>query len=243
LLCRDAMARLYGYNPKLPKWWRRIDASARQWLKICAFLMLLAALGASAIRSFPFMALQAGSVLFGAASGYFGRSPAQPVNYITAIMFVVTVGITLQPEYFRFGQLGRLTITHLIALALMAALSASVFVFRNFRPAGFVKDNHYKYIKWFMRLACLLAFILFVMTESVPVLLGFGATVAAAAWFAVKHAETGTNTAVLSGNLWALALALFGIMTVMPAITVAGILCWKNNNVKQFWKSLRGVLK
>jgi hypothetical protein len=243
LLCRDATARLYVYNPRVPKWWREIGIASRRWIKIGALAAAIVVLAASSVRDASLISLQICGFLFGAAAGYFGRRPAQPVNYTVIIMAAVAVGISLQPEYFRFGQLGRLTFVHLGALASVIALGAVIFVFRNFKPAGFIRDNHYRYIKWFMRLGCVLALILFAMTEAVPALLGFGAAVMAAAWFAAKHADGGTNIFGLSNNLWALMMGVFGAITSMPAITVLGILCWKNNNIKNFWAGLRSVLK
>jgi hypothetical protein len=98
-------------------------------------------------------------------------------------------------------------------------------------------------MKWFMRLSSALAFVLFAMTESAPILIGFGAAVAATAFLAVKHAPRERNIKALSGDLWAVMLCLFGAITTMPLITVVGILCWRNNNTRSFWHNLYLILK
>jgi hypothetical protein len=239
LVARDATARLWEQNPRMPKWWRTsFDGATRRWLKIGALLVFVAILGLSTVQEFRFIALQISGCLFGIAAGYFGRKASPPLNYMVFVMIFLTVGITMQPEYFRFGQLGRLTFLHLAAVAGIVKIGALIFALRNFAPAGFIKDNHYQYIKWFMRLGTLLVFILFVMTEAVPALLAFGLGVLATAWFAVKHLPKGTDVFVLSGNLWAAMLCLFGSITVMPTLTVIGILCWKSNGTRAFWQKV-----
>jgi hypothetical protein len=241
LLAKDATARLYRHNPRVPLFWSRFDKYTQRWLKIAALLVAVALIASSAAQEFNFIALQIASVLFGAAAGYFSRRPAAPVNYMTIVMLGAAVAVAMQPEYFRFAQLGRLTLAHLSALGGIVALGAVVFIFRNFGPSGIIRDNYYKYIKWFMWLLTLLMFILFAITESVPVLLGFGASVLMTSWFAAKHSKQAVFQ--LSGNLWAMMLMLFGAITAMPAITIVGILCWRNNNIKSFWRSLANVMK
>lgn len=243
LLARDVMARLCEQNPKMPSWWRRFDRRTSKWLKVSLMLCAAAIAASSTVQAFNFIMLAIAGVFFGAAAGYFGRRSAPAANYLTIIMMILTIGIAMQPEYFRFGQMGRLTFLHLAMLAAVMMSGAMMFALRNFNPAGFVRDNHYRYMKWFMRLAVLLAFILFVMTESVPVLMGFGASVLAAAWLAVKHAPRGANASVLSGNMWAMTMCLFGLVAAMPIITIIGILCLRNNNCRSFWQSLADILK
>ena len=243
LLCRDAAARLAEFNPKAPKAWRAFDSKTRKWLKLAVLVVAIAIIGGSAAPRFNYQALQVGAVLFGAAAGFLSRRPYGPIPGTAAVMMILTAAVAMQPEFFRFGQLGRLSLAHLVALAAMMKLAALCYVLRNFNPSHFIKDNHYKYIKWFMRLCTLLAFILFVMTESVPVLLGFGLTVAIAAWFAVKHAERGTIVAPLAENIWAIMLVVFGVITEMQLIAIIGILCWKNNGARNWLKNLVAILK
>jgi hypothetical protein len=244
LVARDATARLCEQNPKTPRWWRKsFDSAARRWLKISILLVFVAILGAGAVQELGFIALQIAGGLFGIVAGYFGRRSYPPLNYIALVVVLLTVGITMQPEYFRFAQMGRLTFPHLAALAGIVMIGALIFAMRNFTPTGFVTDGHYRYIKWFMRLCTLLVFILFVMTEAVPALLAFGAGVLATAWFAVKHLPRGSDVFVLSGNLWGAMLFLFGAVAVMPALAAVGILCWRNNNTKSFWAKLAAALK
>ncbi|MDR1826603.1 MAG: hypothetical protein LBQ49_02835 [Rickettsiales bacterium] len=242
-LCKDAAARLYEQNPRLPKAWQKTDRATKTWIKIGALAVSTALFAAGAIQQFNFIALRITAVMFGAAAGFFGRRSFGPINLLTIAMFALSIAITLQPEFFRFGQLGRLGVVHLSSLACIAALGAVIFVFRNFKPADWIFDNHYRYMKWFMRLSSALAFVLFAMTESAPILIGFGAAVAATAFLAVKHAPRERNIKALSGDLWAVMLCLFGAITTMPLITVVGILCWRNNNTRSFWHNLYLILK
>jgi len=241
LISKDAFARLYEQNPKVPKWWRNFDGRTQKWLKINALLIGIAILAVNGIQEFSYAALYIASVLFGIVAGYYKRKSAAPINYTMILMLAVTMAIAMQPEFFRFGQLGKLGVIHLAALAVIVALAAVILVFRNFAPTGFIRDNYYRYIKWFMRLSCLLMLILFVMTEAVPALLGFGGAVAMTMWFAAKHGIEPVFQ--LSNNFWAMMLMMFGVITVMPLFTILGILCWKNNGTKAFWKNFYDVIK
>lgn len=243
LLCKDAVARLREQDPRVPTCWLKIDRRTKKWLKIGTLLVVVMILARSTLQDFHWVALQVSGGLFGCAAGYFGRRSGIPIGKTTFLMVLIAIAITLQPEYFRFGQLGRLGVIHLVTLAGVVMLGAVIFVFRHFTPIEFIRDNHYKYIKWFMRLCTFLTFILFVMTESVPVLAAFGLSTVVTMWFAVKHVPRETNVAILSGNLWGIMLMLFGMVTVMPLVTMLGILCWKNNNTRSFWKNILGVLQ
>ena len=243
VLCKDAAARLVEQNPKLPKWWRKIEAPFKKWLKLGTLLFFVAVLGGGALQEFHFIALHVTSALFGVAAGYFSRRSAPPVGVTVFAMTMASLAILVQPEFFRFGQMGRLTFAHLAFLAAVMGLGALIFAFGNFKPAGFIKDNHYRYVKWFMRLSALLAFILFVMTEAVPAFIALGIGVAATTWFAVKHLPRESSVSGLVDNLWAAMLVLFGLVSAIPVIAAVGILCWRNNNMKSFWRDLLDALQ
>jgi len=243
LLARDFMTRLYLSNPRMPKRWQKLDQRIKYGVKLGFLIAGIAVLAVSSAREWHFAALQISAALFGIASGYFGRRPFPPMSQMIFATSVLTVGITMQPEYFRFGQLGQLGVAHLAALALTVMLAALSFAFCNFANTGFVRDNHYKYIKWFMRFSSILGATLFIMTEAVPALLMTWASVFVLAWFAVKHAPKGTKLSSLAVNLWALMLMMFGIVGVMPVITVAGILAWDGGGVKKFWQGFCAVMK
>ncbi|MDR2770344.1 MAG: hypothetical protein LBB08_02750 [Rickettsiales bacterium] len=243
LLCMDATARLRAINPKMPKWWQNIEPKARKWIKLGLLAIGMGAAAASAPREWESILLMIGAVLFGVSAGFFGRKSKPAGGFTTLIMGAIGVAIAMQPEYFRFGQLGRLTIAHIGALALSALICAMTLAFGAVKPSGFMTPGHYRHAKWFMRLCGLLCLLLFAITESVPVLLVFFMTGLIASLLAVRHAARGTRTRELAGNLWALELMTFGVVTEALAISVIGLMVWRNNSMKNFWKTLLAVLK
>jgi hypothetical protein len=243
LLTRDIVCRLIERNPKMPSFWQRFNIKEKKWIKLGALLVGVAIIRSSASDDFNFQALQICSVLFGIAAGYARRHSSLSINYMNLIMLMLVVAITMQPEYFRFGQLGHLSIIHSLFLVGILACAASILVIRNVASSDFIKDNHYRYIKWFMRLATLLAFILFIITESVPVLLGLGVSIMMTMWFAVRHLPSGTSVFNMSNNLFAIIMGMFGVVTGIHVITIIGVLFWKNAGIRNFLKNFIAVIK
>ena len=243
LLCRNAMARLRAMNLKSPDFWVRLNNGAKIVIKILFIAALAAAAASSTIPEFPLMAMQLSAVFFGMVAGYFSPKPKSWANYTMSVFVIVAIAMLMQPEYFRFGKLGALTALHLIGIASILTLASIVFVFRNFKPIGFIKDNYYRYMKWFLRFCLLLILILYSLTESVPILIVFALAVMAAAWLAAKHAKAGTDLLEMSKNLFAILMMAFGILTIMPTITAAGILLYAKNKQRNFWRDLIQVLK
>jgi len=242
LLARDIILRLRENNPALPECWRRQSARTRAIVKILLLAAFAAAIYFSAAPEWEFKIMQFCAVLFGISAGCFSSRPSNPVPFSTFILLAVAAGIMLQPEFFRFGQLGHLTIFHLGAMMLLFALGAMIFVFRFFRPSGFIKDNHYDYVAWFMRVGLVLAISLFFMTESVIGLAGFFGTALVLVWLAAKHQPAGTNISGLTQNLWGLFLLVFGFIAGMPVISAAGVLALKKPGTgwrKKLWSVLK----
>jgi len=238
---RNAMSRLYIINPKIPAVWRQLGC-ARVWAKF-AFIGIAAGMAAlSAAGGLPLASMQISAVMFGISAGYFTRREVSIYGWTSFLFMTVSVAILMQPEFFRFAQLGRMSPLHLSAVAAALILAPMIFILRHSVAAHFIKDNHYKYIKWFLRFCLLLMMILYVLTESVPILIGLAGAVLVVTFLAAKHATRGTNLTSIGDNLWAVMLIIFGVMTIMPTITIAGILCWQNNGAKYFWRNLKTVL-
>ena len=238
---RNAIARLYVINPKIPNFWRELGY-IKFWIKIVFIMLLVGAAAGSAVQDLPFVAMQISAVMFGIVSGYFTRREISVYGWTSFLFMMTSVAILMQPEFFRFAQLGRLSVLHLGAIAAALVLAPSIFVFRHAKPTGFIKDNHYQYAKWFLRFCLILIMILYALTESVPILIVLAGGVLATVWLAAKHVGRGTDLAPVGNNLWAVMLMAFGVLTVMPVITIAGILCWRNNGVKNFWQCIKEAL-
>jgi hypothetical protein len=130
----------------------------------------------------------------------------------------------MQPEFFRFGQLGNLTALHIIFVLLTGMLAAAVVAVRNIRPRGGIHRSAFVKLKWMCRIVTGLCLIMFVLTESVPVF--FGAAAALAAMFAISVWHARGLPEYLSEKLWAALLCSFGIMASLPAITALGVAYW-----------------
>jgi hypothetical protein len=142
----------------------------------------------------------------------------------TLELFALTVIILMQPEFFRFGQLGNLTAIHLLFALIIGALAAAIMATRNISPRGRVHQSAYIKLKWMARILAGLCVVLFALTESVPVFLGLTGVLFASFALSVWHSDSVPEN--LSKKLWALLLCAFGVATSLPLVTVFGILYW-----------------
>ena len=152
------------------------------------------------------------------------RREMRPVPWTVLVMFTITVAMLMQPEFFRFGQLGTLTPMHMVFLILMAMAVAATLALRNVRPRGRIRHAAYVKLKWLARFVALLCVALFMLTESVPVFLGMTVVFFAMFALAVWHAESIDPD--MDGRAFALSIGVFGILTVMPVLTALAILYW-----------------
>jgi hypothetical protein len=143
-------------------------------------------------------------------------------------MGAISLGLVMQPEFFRFGKLGGLTAVHMVFLAAIAATIAINLALRVARPAGWLRESVYKKTKLLTRLAELLAAVLFILTESPIVFIAFGLTVFIAVFISAKHAARGPAAlAAAEDSSLKISLALFGILTGIPVLTCAAIILWR----------------
>ena len=91
-----------------------------------------------------------------------------------------------------------------------------------------------------MRTFGLLAGAFFVLTEALPVF--FGMVAIFWCWFVLSVRHQKNIDVNLGRQLFALALILFGVITVMPVISVIGILCWGEKSVSEFWQNFKALL-
>lgn len=151
-----------------------------------------------------------------------------PMPVCSLVMLGVTTLILMQPEFFRFGQLGALSIIHMLGLLAVGVALAAATALRIVHPRGRIHHSAYVKLKWMLRFVSMLAIVLFVLTESVPVFLGVIAVLFVMFALSVWHAGDVAN------NLWvrwfAVALGAFGVITTLPVLSALGVILWRANN-------------
>jgi hypothetical protein len=165
----------------------------------------------------------------------------RPIGGSVLIILTTVSAILMQPEYFRFGQLGSLTFFHLIAILAVGIFAVMAFALFNFKPHGFIYNSAYVKLKWLGRVICVLGGALFLLTEAVPVFLGTLVAVLAMVWLSIVHAQT-FEVETLGHKVFAILLMLFGVILVMPVITCLGILYWVNMPQIMFGSELKRLL-
>ncbi|MBP3397902.1 MAG: hypothetical protein J6K82_03145 [Alphaproteobacteria bacterium] len=210
------------------------------WRNILMGGVVVAAVGMSDMHAWWGPLLQIGAMMTGCLLGWFARGAMRPIAGMLLIMTMVVVAMLMQPEFFRFGQLGNLTIFHLMAMLLFGILGAATIVLFNVAPRGAIKRTVYIKLKWLLRVVCALGGALFLLTEAVPVFLGaLGALVLL---FALSVGHSDKVDVMLGHKVLAAVMVMFGIITVMPVISAMGILYWQNVKVSDFWPEIRRLL-
>lgn len=207
---------------------------------VCAWIVVLMTIGLSDLHAWWGPVLQIGAFLLGLIVGRFARCEMRPVAGTVLIMFALTIAMLMQPEFFRFGQLGALTPVHLLALILMAIVIAATVAMRNVRPRGIIRHSAYVKLKWLLRFITALCMGLFVMTESVPVYLGM--MVVMFVMFAMSVAHQERLAQHLDEIMFAITLMVFGIITTMPVLTALGIVYYVSLPHANVWQQLKFLL-
>jgi len=207
---------------KLPRW--RGASWRRRAIIIAAVAAVLFVVGMSGAPTWWGVLLQIATFTGGIILGRRWRRAEAPYAICGFVIFAVATVMLMQPEFFRFGQLGRLSVVHMGALLAVAATVSAAAALRNVRPQGRIHRSAYVKLKWMLRFVAALGIVLFLLTESVPVFLGTSAVLFIMFAMSVWHA-----TAVPE-NLWvrcaALALGLFGLITTLPVVSALGVMVW-----------------
>ncbi len=194
-------------------WW--------QWVLV---LVVIIGVGLSDTHAWWGPLLQIGALILGGALGRVARGDMRPVSGTILIMLMTVIAILMQPEFFRFGQLGNLTAVHLLAILVLGVACMITIAVQNIKPCGKIRRGVYIKLKWLMRVICALGMALFILTEAVPVFIGTLVAVFLSVAMSVWHAQ---NIDVTFGDkMFAVSLGAFGAITVMPIITIMGILYW-----------------
>ena len=216
-----------------------IQKFSKRNILVLGFLLLIA-VGLSDLHAWWGAVLQIGAVVMGFLCGRFIKKEISAVFSGCVLMLGTASAILMQPEFFRFGQLGNLTIFHLLILFLVGTFCVATVVLRNIKPCAGIKHSVYVKIKWLFRVMAVLCAALFLFTESVPLFFGTLFMVALLVGTSVWHLENVSD--VLSKKMYALSMIAFGVLTVMPAITAVGILYWVNNDCKDVWQRIKSLL-
>lgn len=207
---------------------------------IMAWVLVLAAIGLSDLHTWWGPLLQIGAFVAGLLVGRLFRGGVRAVPGTLLIILAVAILMLMQPEFFRFGQLGALTPVHLMFLILIAASVAATMALRMAHPRGRISNSIYVKLKWLTRIVAVLCMALFVLTESVPVFIGmvilFFISFAMSVWHSkdvLKHCDE---------RMFAITLILFGVLTTMPVITALGILRWAALPREKAWEYLGRLL-
>ena len=164
-----------------------------------------------------------------------------PKLIVGALIFLGAYGLVMQPEFFRFGQMGNLTVIHLLFLALTARILPAYFAFHFVRPNGWLAERTYRRLKLLYATGAVLLFALLLVTESALVFLAFA--VGALVWSAITVRHATASTEVTNGvrhDLWFISLGLFGVLTAIPVLVCAAILLWRGreHSMAQLQKTL-----
>ncbi|MDR1697078.1 MAG: hypothetical protein LBR41_02565 [Rickettsiales bacterium] len=204
--------------------------------------------------------LNFGAVLIGIAAGYCfqsrGAKSRDPKWISAAAMCAITFAIAMQPEFFRWGQLGHLTAIHIVALTIAVKLFAIYFTLGMAckKSDGGAWIKKFKIASYVVAIA---AFAVWGVTESAVVLAGFAAVIAAIVWVVVryspptggkatapafagvtKHPQRGSYPAARH-DIWTLCIGAFGVIAALPVFTAIAIILWRNTDHKEFWNFIK----
>ncbi len=223
--------------PKLT--WPHSARGKKIWT-IGAALAIVAAVALSGWPTWWGTLMQGAAFVCGFIVGRMMRPSFAPLSIASVIMITVTTAMLMQPEYFRFGQLGNLTVAHLGWLVLTGAAAVATLALRNIPARGRIHNSAFVKLKWMMRFVACFALVLFALTESVPVFAGLMGTLFVMYALSIWHAARVPNG--VADKIWAVALMTFGALTVMPVIAALGVLIWPRDGLGRTWADSKFLL-
>lgn len=203
---------------KKHKYLEKIHNKKLRWF---LFLLVLILAGFSAKPTLWGVLLQLSAVVCGIIVGDRFHKEFSGVFMPILVFLFMTVLLLMQPEYFRFGQLGNLTFIHVLALLLCGFFCVTTLATRYVKAKSKIYNSAYIKLKWLFRIMSLLALILFVLTESVPVFVGLMLCCMMNEMLTIYHSKNFPEH-VFKQSL-ACVLICFGIMIICPLITMLGV--------------------
>ena len=211
------------------KYMEKIKDKKSKWLIFFGLILIAVA---SSSHSFWNILLQVSAVLCGLIVGCRIKTNLKLNPWIVILFFFMTVLVLMQPEFFRFGQLGNLTIIHLFGIMLTGFFAITALTTKYINPRTGIYQSAYIKLKWLFRIVSLLAFALFIMTESVPVFLGLILAIGLLQALSIYHSDKRIEN--ISNQSCGLLIFMLGIIVICPVISALGImyLVVSNANVK-----------
>lgn len=220
--------------------WKKLQKK-QKYLAVLFALCCLTLVVLSDVHTWWDPILQVASIVFGLILGRASKKEISPSFSAWVVMFITTVALLMQPEFFRFGQLGSLTFLHLMSVGFVGICMAIVAALSVAEPKKAIRQSAYIKLKWLARFITLLCFALFVLTESIPVFLGMIFVSFLSVAMSVWHSDMSKKSA-LKEKMLAIVFMGFGVLTVMPALTAAGILYWMNSDTVDFAREIKALL-
>lgn len=165
--------------------------------------------------------LQISAIMCGTIVGCRLKTNNSWVALTTLIFGMMSMLVLMQPEYFRFGQLGHLTIFHLLGVICAGFFAVTTIATKYVKARGKIRQSAYIKLKWLFRIVSLLAVVLFASTESVPVFLGLLVSVLLLEALNIYHSKKIPDN--MYKQSWAALIISLGILIVCPVLSAIGI--------------------
>ena len=198
------------------KYLKRVKKS--RWIILIA-LMLMA--GFSAIPTWWGILLQCSAILCGMIVGCRLKRDISLIPAGVFLLVGLVVLVLMQPEYFRFGQLGNLTAVHLLSVIFAGWCAITTLVTRFVKQCGRIHQSAYVKLKWLGRIVSLLALILFLSTESVPVFIGLILSLGILETLSVYHSKNIPEDIPMQS--FAMLLISVGVIIICPIVSAIGV--------------------
>ena len=110
----------------------------RQWLYVLTAIILIAS---SDMHAWWGAVLQITAFVLGVVFGRFAGSEMRPMGGCVLIMMTTVFAVLMQPEFFRFGQLGNLTAVHLLAMLALGGACMMTIAIQNINPRNKIRHG------------------------------------------------------------------------------------------------------
>ena len=202
---------------KKMKYLSKINGKKTRWFLLLSLVVLAVF---SARPTLWGILLQLSAVFCGAIVGSRLNKPISNVFWVSLIFVFMSVLVLMQPEFFRFGQLGNLTLIHVGAVLLCGFFGVTAVVAKYTNARGRIYQSAYIKLKWLFRIVSIFAFVLLISTESVPVFVGLLGALAINEMLSIYHCKALPER--IFKQSWALMLISFGIIIICPVISLLG---------------------